>query len=330
MEEIKSIKGFNPDMTCLGFQYEVGKTYEIEGDVAACRSGFHACPSEDPLAVWRYYPPITDNGVTVYADVTQSGEIDKEGYKIASARITIDANVSLPDFIRRAVAAIVNKCTTGDWAHAATTGTEAHAATTGDWAHAATTGREAHAATTGHWAHAATTGREAHAATTGREAHAATTGREAHAATTGHWAHAATTGRWAHAATTGRWAHAATTGRWAHAATTGTEAHAATTGTEAHAATTGDRAHAATTGDRAHAATTGREAHAEVTSGKASAMSAGSMSKVRGVDGSALHCNEISEDGTIISAACGIVGRDGIKSGVWYRCEGGNLVEVAQ
>lgn len=35
MEEklIKSYKGFNKDMKCLDFQYEVGKEYELDGDI---------------------------------------------------------------------------------------------------------------------------------------------------------------------------------------------------------------------------------------------------------------------------------------------------------
>lgn len=53
MEEkkIKAYKGFNADMTCQGFQYEVGKEYELpEGQsVELCAHGFHAC--ENPLDV---------------------------------------------------------------------------------------------------------------------------------------------------------------------------------------------------------------------------------------------------------------------------------------
>ena len=45
--EVISYKGFNLDWTCTPdnappFQYEVGKTYEHDGEVVACRTGFHA------------------------------------------------------------------------------------------------------------------------------------------------------------------------------------------------------------------------------------------------------------------------------------------------
>ena len=42
---MKAYKAFNQDMTCRGFQYEEGKTYELpEGQEAElCERGFHAC-----------------------------------------------------------------------------------------------------------------------------------------------------------------------------------------------------------------------------------------------------------------------------------------------
>ena len=36
-------KAFNDDLTCRGFQYEIGKTYTIEGELKICENGFHFC-----------------------------------------------------------------------------------------------------------------------------------------------------------------------------------------------------------------------------------------------------------------------------------------------
>lgn len=96
---VTSYKGFNQDWTCRGFKFEVGKTYEHKGAVVPCESGFHGC--EHPLDVFGYYPPALSR----YAEVTQFGEIHRheEDTKIASAKITIVAELQLSDLIARAV-----------------------------------------------------------------------------------------------------------------------------------------------------------------------------------------------------------------------------------
>lgn len=52
---MKAYKAFNPDMTCRGFQYEIGKTYEIQEEPIMCARGFHACLNLE--TVFRYYSP---------------------------------------------------------------------------------------------------------------------------------------------------------------------------------------------------------------------------------------------------------------------------------
>jgi hypothetical protein len=98
-EIVVAYKGFDKDMKCRGYQFEVGKTYTHDGDVAACRSGFHAC--EYPLHVLRYYPP----GTSKFAVVEQSGALARhdEDSKIASSVLTVRAAIDLPSLIQAAV-----------------------------------------------------------------------------------------------------------------------------------------------------------------------------------------------------------------------------------
>ena len=70
-KEIVAYKAFNKDLTCRGFQFEIGKTYEHDGPVEICSSGFHACT--DPLDVLNYYDVTTSR----FALVKASGEIDR-------------------------------------------------------------------------------------------------------------------------------------------------------------------------------------------------------------------------------------------------------------
>ena len=100
-EVIKSFKAFDKDMKCRDFQYEVGKTYE-ESEAKACSKGFHAC--ENPFAVLNYYPLVDDGGnMSRFAEVEQSGEIDRDGDKLCSSRISIKAELSLAGFVKACV-----------------------------------------------------------------------------------------------------------------------------------------------------------------------------------------------------------------------------------
>ena len=92
---ITSYKGFDKNMKCRGFQYEVGKEYEMDGEVKCCNQGFHACKS--PMEVWDYYDMLDSR----YAEVEQSGKIDagENSTKVCSSRIKIKAELKLADII---------------------------------------------------------------------------------------------------------------------------------------------------------------------------------------------------------------------------------------
>ena len=95
-EILKTFKGFDKNLQCRDFQYEIGKEYETSEPVKACDSGFHAC--ERPLDVFAYYPPSTSR----YCEVEQSGDIDRRGddSKVASGRIKIGAEIGIPGLVK--------------------------------------------------------------------------------------------------------------------------------------------------------------------------------------------------------------------------------------
>lgn len=98
-DKIIAYKGFDKDFKCRDFQYEVGKTYEMDGNIKCCNRGFHAC--ELPMEVFDHYDMLTSR----FAEVEQSGEIDKEdnSTKICSSRIKIKAELKLADIINLGV-----------------------------------------------------------------------------------------------------------------------------------------------------------------------------------------------------------------------------------
>ena len=97
--KIIAYKGFDKDFKCRGFQYEVGKTYEMDGNIACCNRGFHAC--ESPMEVFDHYDMLSSR----FAEVEQSGKIDKEAVstKTCSSRIKIKAELKLADIINLGV-----------------------------------------------------------------------------------------------------------------------------------------------------------------------------------------------------------------------------------
>ena len=93
---IKSYKAFDKNMRCRDFQYEVGKEYEMDGEIKCCNRGYHAC--KNPLEVWDYYDMLNSR----FAEVEQSGKIDEEenSTKVCSSHIKIKAELKLADIIK--------------------------------------------------------------------------------------------------------------------------------------------------------------------------------------------------------------------------------------
>ena len=97
--KIIAYKGFDKDFKCRDFQYEVGKTYEMNGNIKCCNRGFHAC--ESPMEVFDHYDMLTSR----FAAVEQSGKIDKResSTKVCSSRIKIKAELKFADIINLGV-----------------------------------------------------------------------------------------------------------------------------------------------------------------------------------------------------------------------------------
>ena len=142
-KKIKGYKGFDKDLKCLGFQYEVGKDYEQEGEIRCCENGFHLC--ENPLDVFEYYSPTEGHR---FCEVEGSGKMDKYGNKMSFSTIHISAEIGLSGIINAGVKFILdkvnlygNKATnTGDLSAATNTGDRSAATNTGDCSAATNTG----------------------------------------------------------------------------------------------------------------------------------------------------------------------------------------------
>ena len=92
-------KGFDKNLKCRDFQYEVGKEYIHDGNIKVCESGFHAC--ENPMDVFEYYPPNKAR----YCEVTGDGKesSDEDGKKTSFEKIKINAEIGLGGIIKAGI-----------------------------------------------------------------------------------------------------------------------------------------------------------------------------------------------------------------------------------
>ena len=116
---MEGYKVFEPDWTCRGFQYEVGKTFEEDVTPSCCNRGFHFC--KELKDCFNYYPFNPDNKV---AKVIALGEIDEEldDSKCCTNKIQIIEEISWEDVLRmvnlgKGNAGLCNSgnCNSGDW-----------------------------------------------------------------------------------------------------------------------------------------------------------------------------------------------------------------------
>ena len=192
-ETITGFKGFDKDLKCRDYQYEVGKKFEEEGKIEACSKGFHFC--ENPLDVLGYYPPYGEKGSNRYCIVKGSGNIDRDGddTKVACSKLYISAEIGLKGIIEAGVKFILDKVNwkdnkksnTGDRSAATNTGNYSAATNTGNYSAATNTGDRSAATNTGYQSAATNTGNRSAATNTGDRSAAEVTGKESIAIVTG-------------------------------------------------------------------------------------------------------------------------------------------------
>ena len=161
---MKCYKGFDKDLKCRGFQYEIGKSYETE-NADICHCGFHAC--ENPFDVFGYYDP-TSRFCEVDLDANDQTHDDS---KRVGKKIRIEAEIGLSGLIKAGVKFILNKV---DFENAAATNTgyQSAATNTGDRSAATNTGYQSAATNTGDRSAAEVSGSESIAFVSGYQSKA--------------------------------------------------------------------------------------------------------------------------------------------------------------
>ena len=189
-------KGFDENLKCRDFQFEIGKTYFHDGLVRVCESGFHAC--ENPWDVLRYYP-LTDSR---YCVVEQSGEIHRHDgdSKIASSSITISTELKLPEFVKTCVNWLIKACSadaevaSGNHSRLAASGHYSQLAASGDYSRLAASGHYSQLAASGDYSQLAASGYRSQLAASGYRSQLAASGDDPQLAASGYRSQLAASG----------------------------------------------------------------------------------------------------------------------------------------
>ncbi len=340
MTKTLAFKGFDAQLRCRNFQFELNKSYTHDGPVIACEQGFHAC--EYPLDIFKYYAPATSR----FGVVELSGETNKEGSdtKIAAAEITIKCELKIPELVAAAVRYIIDRTKRVDGNHATgerelikAHGDRSVATVTGQWSAATASGDRSAATASGDRSAATASGDQSAATATGLRSAATATGLRSAATASGDQSAATATG-WRSAATasgdqsaataTGYQSAATATGLRSAATATGIQSAATASGDQSAATATGLRSAATASGDWSAATASGDWSAATASGDRSAATATGYEGKVRGKEGCALFLVERDERMEIVSVWSGIAGRDGIKPDTFYTLKSGQPVET--
>ena len=303
---MKAYKGFNKDMTCHGFQFEEGKTYEHEGEVKLCESGFHAC--EDPLDIFAYYGPANSEFHEVELDGVSNER--KDDTKVVAKKITIGARLGIDKIIKACIEFRFSKL-------------EKELKNLGDKGAASNSGDKGAASNSGYKGAASNSGHGGAASNSGDGGAASNSGYKGAASNSGYGGAASNSGYKGAASNSGYGGAASNSGDKGAASNSGYGGAASNSGYGGAASNSGDWGAAFNSGDWGAAETSGKHSIA---------MSVGYDSKARGALGTWIVLAERDEwDGAgypIKDVRAFKIDGEQVKADTWYKLKNGVLMET--
>ncbi len=303
---ITSYKAFDKNMQCRGFQYEVGKEYEMDGEIKCCNRGFHACKS--PLEVWDYYDILNSR----YAEVEQSGKIDAEENttKVCSSRIKIKAELKLADIINIGV----------EWLKDITSPSKVKA----DCALNDNGDRKKQIGSSGYSAQIGSSGYYAQIGSSGDSAQIGSSGYSAQIGSSGYYAKIGSSGDYAQIGSSGYYAKIGSSGYYAKIGSSGYSAQIGSSGDYAQIGSSGDYAQIGSSGYYAKIDSTGEDSVI---------MCAGNCSRAKAKVGSWITLAEWKwsdekNHNVPVCVKTEYVDGENVKADTWYQLKNGKFVEV--
>ena len=327
---IKSYKAFDKNMQCRGFQYEVGKGYEMDGEIKCCDRGFHACKS--PMEVWDHYDMLNSR----FAEVEQSGEIKEEenSTKVCSSHIKIKAELKLADIIKVGVEWLKDITSPSkfktDGALNDNGDRNKQIGSSGYSAQIGSSGYFAKIGSSGDSAQIGSSGDSAQIGSSGDSAQIGSSGYFAQIGSSGDYAQIGSSGDFAKIGSSGESAQIGSSGYFAKIGSSGYSAKIGSSGESAQIGSSGDYAQIGSSGESAQIGSSGDSAKIDSTGEDSVIMCAGKGSKAKAKVGSWITLAEWkwSDEKNRNVPVCvktEYVDGENIKADTWYQLKNGKF-----
>jgi hypothetical protein len=318
---VKGYKAFNNDMTCNGFQYEVGKEYVHEGDLKICNSGFHFC--ENPLDVLNYY----DLTNCEFTEVEAVGKIDSnkdKDSKLATDRIKIGAKLDLPAFIKASFDFLWESCNKNDKSdnyleRLASSGYNSKLASSGD---------NSKLASSGYNSQLASSGNNSKLASSGDYSQLASSGYNSQLASSGYNSKLASSGYNSQLASSGYNSKLASSGYNSQLASSGNNSKLASSGDYSQLASSGYNSQLASSGYNSQLASSGYNSQLEINGANSVGANIGIKGMIKGKIGCWITLAEYDDNYKIKCVSSAKIDGKKIKEDTWYKLVNKKFKEV--
>ena len=336
---MKGFKGFNPDFTCRGKQYEENKIFEEE-TAEICESGMHFC--ENPFEVLRYYDLVNKNGkINEFAEVEALDEaFTDDNKKFCTKKLKIGAKLGLEGFVKACVDFTIEKTSfefpdsnidSGDYEQIGSSGDSAQIGSSGDSAKIGSSGDSAKIGSSGDYAKIGSSGDSAKIGSSGDSAKIGSSGDYAKIGSSGNYAQIGSSGYSAKIGSSGYSAKIGSSGNYAQIGSSGNSAQIGSSGNYAQIGSSGDYEQIGSSGNSAQIGSSGNYAKIDSSGKHSVVMCAGYNSMAKAKIGSWITLAEWKKnsDGKWIPVCVKTEQVDGerIKEDTFYKLEDGEFKE---
>lgn len=365
-ETITGYKAFKPDFKCRDYQYEVGKTFEHEGEIRLYQEGFHFCHN-DPIVVFQYYPLVWATGESTrlakVSALKKDTIINSGDDTCVTSKISIDEEITINTLVKAQiekdyksknknstfqVASETFECLTTlehstrisskvsrtyisihhGYSTALISGYESYIMSCGAKNGLFATSERARVSSSGLYAKIFSSGEQASVSASNEQADILVTGEQASVSVSGGQSELCATGEQASVSASGSFTRLRATGRNASVSASGRGANLWVIGDDASVASSGYDASLNVAGKRACVAVAGHESWVDYKGEDGIISITGAKAKFRGSKGTLVSAVVYNKKNKPVDIITGRIGKNGLKPDTFYTVKNGEFIEV--